>query len=192
MLKSSPDPWQARQNRLPPANRNMMSESNLSKSVTRQLLIFDSSEDLVRKHLAGREASPELRQFLKTLLKGTKWPGKINIPSGHDNLAAGQIFSSRLRQGILEVFSEVHVFLEGVTLVEKWPILGETDRISSLPKETFTATEIEKVRLIDDWIVQVRIKIPARNGTTKTVVRMFDFSGNQPGVRFVPNPLLCD
>jgi len=169
-----------------------MSESDLSKSVTRRLLVFDSDEDLLKKHLAGRDVSPELRQFLKMLLKGTKWPGKINIPSGHNNLAAGQIFSSRLKQGVLELFSELHVFLEGVTLVEKWPILGERDTISTLPKETFTAVEIEKVRLQEDGTVEVRIKLPVPDGTRKTVVRTFDFSGTQPSVRVVPNPLLGD
>jgi len=169
-----------------------MSEPDISKSVTRRLLIFDSGEDLLKKHLADREVIPELRHFLNTLLKGTKWPGKINIPSSHDNLAAAQIFSSKLQQGNLELFSELHVFLNGVTLVEKWPILGETRSISALPKETFTAIEIEKVLLLEDSLVQVKIKLPAPDGTKKSVLRTFDFSGNQPPVRVVPNPLLCD
>lgn len=144
------------------------------------------------KHLAGRDVSPELRNFLKTLLKGSKWPGKINIPSGHNDLAAAQIFSSKLKQGVLEVFSELHVFLQGVTLVEKWPVLGEADRISTLPKETFTAIEVEKVRLLENWMVQVRIRIPGADGTGKTVTRMFDFGGNQQPVRVVANPLLSE
>ena len=167
-----------------------MSESDLSKSVTRRLLMFDAEEDPLKKHLAGRNVSAELKQFLKTLLKGTKWPGKINIPSSHNNLAAAQIFSSRLKQGVLEIFSELHVFLEGATLVEKWPVLGESDSISTIPKETFTAIEIEKVRLLENSIVQVRIKMPAPDGARKTVTRTFDFSGDQPNVRVVPNPLI--
>ena len=117
-----------------------MSEPDYSKSITRKLLVFEADEDLIKKHLGGREVTPQLRQFLKTLLGGTKWPGKINIPSGHNNLAAAQIFSSRLKQGVLQLFSELHVFLDGVTLVEKWPILGELESISNLPKSGWMKT----------------------------------------------------
>ncbi len=169
-----------------------MSEPNVPGSITRKLLVFDSDEDRLNKHLAGRDVSPELRQFLMTLLKGAKWPGKINIPSGHNNLAAAQIFSSKLKQGFLEVFNEIQVFLDGVVLVEKWPILGETERISTLPKETFTAVEIEKVWLHKDWVVHVRIKMVTPDGTPRTAVREFDFSGIQPNVRVVQNPFLGD
>lgn len=166
-----------------------MAEPDLSKSTTRQILIYEPDEDQLTKYLAGRDISPELGKFLSRLMKGKKWPRKINIPSSHDDLAAALVFSSELKPGGLEIISELHVFLQGVTMVEKWPIVGEGDRISSMPKENFSAVEIEKVRLEDALLVQVTLKMPSPSGT-KTIVRSFDFSGTEPYVREVAHPLL--
>ena len=167
-----------------------MPQPDISKSTTRQILIFEPDEELLKKHLVGRDVSPGLGQFLIRLIKGKKWARKINIPSSHDNLAAALVFSSELKAGGLEIFSELHVYFEGNTVVEKWPVVSEKDRISALPKETFTSIEIERVRLEEQHVVQVTIKIPLPGGTSKTIVRTFDFSEGSPGVRVVQHPLL--
>ena len=73
---------------------------------------------------------------------------------------------------------------------ESWPVVGEGDRISAMPKEAFTAIEIEKVRLEPGRIVNVSLKMPLPGGASKTAVRTFDFSGEAPAVRLVANPLL--
>lgn len=170
----------------------MTTDPDLTKSTTRQILIFEPDEELLKKHLAGRDVTPGLGQFLLRLIKGKKWARKINVPSSHDDLAAALVFSSELKQGGLEIFSELHVFFAGKTMVEKWPVVGERDRISSLPKETFTSIEIEKVRLEGDNIVNVVIKMPLPGGTSKGVVRTFDFATEEGGTREVPNPLIGD
>ena len=92
----------------------------------------------------------------------------------------------------MEIFSELHVFFEGNTMIEKWPVVNESDRISSLPKETFMFIEIEKVRLEDERVVNVALKMPMSGGTNRTVVRTFDFNGDEPNVRVVAHPLLGD
>jgi len=168
-----------------------MPQPDISKSTTRQILIFEPDEELLKKHLVGRDVSPELAQFLRRLMKGKKWARKINIPSSHDNLAAALVFSSELKQGGLEIFSELHVFFEGRTIVEKWPVVEEKDRISTLPKETFTSIEIEKVRQEDNEIVNVTIVIPGPGGISRTTVRTFDFSGGESSVRVIRHPLLA-
>lgn len=165
-----------------------MTEPDVSKSSTRQILIFEPDEDQLKKHLAGRDISPELGQFLTRLMKGKKWPRKINIPSSHDNLAAAVVFSSELKKDGLEIFSELHVFFDGATIVEKWTVVNEADKISSLPKETFSSIEIEKVRLEDNHLVQVALKMALPGRTSKTVLRTFDFQSDEPNVRVVPHP----
>src|SRR6202020_90478 len=65
-----------------------MIESEASKSSTRQIVISEPDEGELQKQLVGRDLSPKLERFLTGLIKGKKWPRKINIPSAHDNLAA--------------------------------------------------------------------------------------------------------
>jgi len=168
-------------------NGTLMFESQLSKSSTRQILVSEPDEDMLKKQLEGRDLSPKLASFLTSLIKRKKWPRKINIPSAYDNLAAVLVFTSELKEAGLEIFSELHVFFADAVIVEKWRVMGEKERTSSMPKEAFSSIEIEKVR-IENGLVNVTLKVPVAGGD-KTVVRTFDFTANEPTVRFVPNPL---
>ena len=165
-----------------------MSAPVTSKSTTRQIVISEPDEKELQKQLAGRDLSPELARFLTGLIKSKKWPRKINVPSSHDNLAAVLVFTSELKEGGLEIFSELHVFFEGTSIVEKWKVMGEMEQTSSMPKEAFSSIEIEKVRT-EYGRVNVTLKMPVPGGVSKTVVRTFDFSGDEPHIRVVPHPL---
>lgn len=165
-----------------------MADEEGIKSATRQILIVEPDEVLLRHHLAGRTVSPGLDKFLSRLVSGKKWPRKINIPSTHDNLAAALVFSTELKEGGLEIYSELHVFFDGETRVEKWPVAGERDEKAALPKETFTSIEIEKVRLHEGKEVQVTLRIPVPEGVSQSVVRTFDFADGNGGMQIVAPP----
>lgn len=145
--------------------------------------------DQLKIALAGRQVSPGLAEFLKNLLKRKKWARKINIPSDHDDAAAVLVFTTQLKEGGLEIFSELHVFCAGRTMVEKWQVVGEDQQISLLPKEAFRAIDISKVH-VDGLVVNVEFSVPIVGGQSRTLIKTFDFSVEDSGVRTVPHPLL--
>ncbi len=161
----------------------------MSKSTTSRIVIFEPDEDHLDKALIDRELSPELTVFLKTLLHRKKWARKINIPSGSSDAAAVLVFTTSLKEGGLEILSELHVFLAGKTIVEKWQVLGESERTSLLPKEVFRAINIEKVR-VEGSTVKVEFTVPVPGGNSKSRIKTFDFAADEPSVREVPHPLL--
>jgi hypothetical protein len=161
----------------------------MNKSTTRRIVVFEPDAEELRQALVGRSLNPELVEFLRNLLKTKKWTRKINIPSGHNNVAAVLVFTTALKEGGLEIFSELHVFLAGQIMIEKWQVVGEGEHISQLPQEAFLAIDIEKVR-VDDKVVTVEFNVPMRGGHSTTLVKTFDFSADGPEIRFVPHPLL--
>jgi hypothetical protein len=161
----------------------------MSKSLTSRIVIFEPDVDQLKIALAGRQVSPGLAEFLKNLLKRKKWARKINIPSDHDDAAAVLVFTTQLKEGGLEIFSELHVFCAGRTMVEKWQVVGEGQQISLLPKEAFRAIDISKVR-VDGLVVNVEFSVPIVGGQSRTLIKTFDFSVEDPEVRTVPHPLL--
>lgn len=163
----------------------------MSKSTTHRIVIFEPDEDEVKKALVGRELSPGLAEFLKNLLKRKKWARRINLPSGHNDVAAVLVFTTTLKEGGLEILSELHVFFAGRIAVEKWEVVGESERISLLPKEAFRAIDISKVD-VEGARVSVEFTIPMAGGQSSTHVKIFDFSADEPEVRNVPHPLLED
>jgi hypothetical protein len=66
--------------------------------------------------------------------------------------------------------------------------MGETEKTSSVSKETFSGIDIEKVR-VDDGRVNVTLQMPVTGEETRTVVRTFDFNDTESHVRFVSHPL---
>ena len=162
----------------------------MDKSTTHRIQIYEPDEEQVKLALDGRQVAPGLRDFLKKLLSAKKWTRKINIPSGHEDLAAVLIFSTSLRESGLEILSELHVFYSGNVIVEKWEVAGENKRISSLPKEAFRAIDVQKVRREGDQ-VSVEFTVPVTGGQTSTLVHTFDFS-EEPRERHVPHPLESD
>jgi hypothetical protein len=142
---------------------------------TRKIALFEPNEELLFNALEGRELSSGLRQFLLGLLERKKWPRKINVPSGHNDAAAVLIFTSVLKEAGLEISSELHVYLAGKVLIEKWQVAGENDRIALLPKEAFRAIDIEKVR-VNGSLVTIEFSIPSANGDGSTLHKTFDFS----------------
>ncbi len=162
---------------------------SMEKSNTRRIIIFEPDAAELKNALVGRSLSPGLTEFLKNLLKSKKWTRKINIPSGHDDLAAVLVFTTALKEGGLEIFSELHVHFAGKTIVEKWQVVGEGDQISRLPKEAFDAIDVHKVR-VQDGDVTVEFSVSTPDGLNVTLVKTFDFLADNPGVRFVPHPLL--
>ena len=161
----------------------------MSKSTTRKIVIFEPDVQQLENALVGRELSPELIEFLKNLLKRKKWARKINIPSTHNDLAAVLVFTTKLKEAGLEIFSELHVFFAGRVMVEKWQIVGEAERTSLLPKEVFRAIDIKKVRAEGDE-VKVEFSVQLIGGDSSTRVKTFDFAADGPQVREVPHPLL--
>ena len=161
----------------------------MSKSITKRIVIFEPDAERLKNALAGRQVSPGLAEFLNTLLKRKKWARKINIPSDHDDVAAVLVFTTQLKEGGLEIFSELHVFCAGRSMVEKWQVVGEGERISLLPKEAFRAIDISKVR-VEGVQVNVEFSVPIVGGQSRTLIKTFDFSLEDTGPRVVPHPLL--
>jgi len=160
----------------------------MSKSSTSKIVILEPDQEHLEQQLAGRDLSPDLHRFLTNLLKTKKWPRMINIPSGRDDLAAVLVFTTALKEDGLEILSELHVFFAGRIMVEKWVVLGETDRATRLPKEALSPIVIEKVRAQGE---QVNVEIAASGpGEHIPISRSFDFSAEEPAVRIVPHPVL--
>ncbi|MEZ0256651.1 MAG: hypothetical protein ACAI37_15305, partial [Chthoniobacter sp.] len=113
--------------------------------------------------LVGRDVSPGMAEFLKNLLRRKKWVRKINIPSGYNDVAAVLLFATTLKEEGLEILSELHIYCGGKVLIEKWEVAGETEHIRSLPKETFRAIDITKVR-VDGPAVKVEFTVPTPAG----------------------------
>jgi hypothetical protein len=160
----------------------------MSKSTTKRIVIFEPDEEHLHQALAGRDLSPALIDFLNNLLKTKKWTRKINIPSGHDDVAAVLVFTTSLKEEGLEILSELHVFFAGKIMVEKWQVVGGAERTSLLPKEAFHAININKVRVQGDQ-VNVEFSVPTIEGHSGTLIKTFDFSVEGPQVRIVPHPL---
>ena len=161
----------------------------MSKSSTKRIVLFEPDSEQLNTALEGREISLALLEFLKNLLKTKKWPRKINIPSGSDDVAAVLVFTTALRERGFEILSELHVFYGGKVMVEKWEVVGETEQISLLPKEALQAIDVEKVR-VEGPRVTVEFSAPFVGGRTWTLVKTFDFSEAGNELRFVPHPLL--
>lgn len=160
-----------------------------SKSVTRHIAISEPDETLLRASLEGRNVSPELGKFLANLLRTKKWTRKITLPSTHEDVAVALVYTSSLKEGGLEILSELHVFFAGKTIVEEWQVVGESEKTSNLPKEMFTSINIQKV-MVDQGEVIVELSVPLDGGTAKVLAKRFDFSVDRPGIRAVPHPLL--
>jgi hypothetical protein len=160
----------------------------MPKSATKKIVLFEPDEDQLNKALAGRNLSPGLIDFLSNLLKTKRWTRKINIPSGHNDVAAVLVFTTALKEDGLEIFSALHVFRAGKIMVEKWQVVGGAERISLLPKEAFHAINIDRVRVEDDQ-VNVEFSVPTIGGHSGALMKTFDFSIEGPEVRMVPHPL---
>jgi len=161
----------------------------MSKSSTKKIVIFEPDEEGLKKALVGRDLSPELAAFLKNLLKRKKWARKINIPSGRNDVAAVLVFTTTLKEAGLEIFSELHVFCAGKIMVEKWQVLGESERTSLLGKEVFRAIDISKIR-VEGAEVNIEFSGPTIDGQSSTLTKTFDFAVEDPEVRIVPHPFL--
>ncbi len=162
----------------------------MTKTATSKIVIFEPDEELIKKALVGRELSPALLEFLKNLLKRKKWARRINIPADRDDVAAVLVFAATLKEAGLEILSELHVYCAGKIVVEKWEVVGASEKIALLPKEVFRAIDISKVR-IDGTQVSVEFSVPRIGRESgETLVKIFDFSGDKPSVQIVPHPLL--
>jgi hypothetical protein len=161
----------------------------MAKSSTHKITLFEPDEDALNKALVGRDTSPGLNAFLKNLLKRKKWTRKINIPSGYNDVAAVLVFTTTLKEAGLEILSELHVYFGGGSMVEKWEVAGEMERIRLLPKEAFRAIDISKVR-VDGAVVNVEFTVPLPGGQSGVHVKAFDFSAQGPEDRTVSHPLL--
>jgi len=159
-----------------------------AKTVTQHIAVSEPDEELLKKSVQGRELSPELATFLKNLIRTKKWTRKVTLPSCHDDLAVALVSTSTLKEGGLEILSELHVFFSGATIIEEWQVVGEREKTSALPKELFTSVDIYKVQVVDGK-VQVELTLPLEDGTEKTIVKTFDFADGGPKTRSVPHPL---
>jgi hypothetical protein len=157
---------------------------------TGRIVLFEPDVDALQKALADREVSPDLGAFLHGLLKRKKWARKINLPSGHDDVAVVLVFTTTLKEAGLEIFSELHVFFAGKIIVEKWQIVGEGERIALLPKEIFRAIDIAKVR-VEGLRVSVEFRVPPMGRqSSETLVKTFDFAGEKPRIDVAAGPLI--
>lgn len=163
--------------------------SQLEKSTTAHIVISEPDEEQLRRSLQGRELSPELSKFLLNLMKTKKWTRKITLPSTHENVAVALVFASTLKEGGLEIVTELHVFFNNRTIVEEWKVLGESDETSAIPKEAFTSMSIRKV-VVEDDSVHVELTIPSSGGQMKVIDKRFDFGTGEPRLRTVAHPLM--
>ncbi|MGB8167224.1 MAG: hypothetical protein WCF18_07005, partial [Chthoniobacteraceae bacterium] len=139
----------------------------MQKSTTKRIVLFEPDQRQLKSALEDRELSPGLTAFLTNLLKAKKWTRKINIPSGHDNVAAVLVFTTALRTAGFEILSELHVYYAGKVIVEKWQVVGEEEQIALLPKEAFHAIDIDKVR-VQDGQVTIEVSAPIIGGHSGT------------------------
>jgi len=161
----------------------------MQKSTTTRIAITDPDDEQLESLLQTRKITPGLSGFLTELLRAKKWARKINIPSGHDDVAAVLVFTTKLKDEGLEIFSELHVYFAGKTLVEKWEVAGESEEIGSLPKEALSAIDITKVR-VEGSCVAVEFNVPMPEGQGRTLVETFDFTAEGPACRIIPHPLI--
>lgn len=173
----------------PPRDKAAHSEPASTKRDSRRITIFEPDQADVEKAITGRDLSPGLAEFLENLLRRKKWIRKIHIPSGHDDVAAVLLFTTTLKEGGLEISSELHIYFAGKRMIEKWEVAGEWEQIRSLPKESFQAIDITKVRVIGD-VVSVEFTAPSARGQSGLYVTTFDFLGDESDMRTVPHPLL--
>ncbi|WP_157447654.1 hypothetical protein [Chthoniobacter flavus] len=152
-------------------------------------MIFEPNQADLDKAVLGRDVSAGLAKFFENLLQRKKWVRKINIPSRHDDVAAVLLFTTTLKEGGLEILSELHIYCAGKTMIEKWEVAGEWQQIRSLPQESFQAIDITKVR-VDGNVVSVDFTVPSSEGQSGLYFTQFDFSSDEPPVRTVPHPLL--
>lgn len=172
-----------------PQSCGLQIASDQQKSATKHIVISEPDEQQLRLSIEGRELAPGLITFLKRLLKASRWTRIINIPSGRNDLAAVIVFTSTLKAGGLEIVSELHVFLAGRTIVEKWQIAGENEQKSFLAQRVFSAVDIQKVR-VEGTVVTVELSAPTRVGSRETRIRSFDFGSETQPIRVIPNPFL--
>jgi hypothetical protein len=166
-----------------------MPHSNQQKSTTSRLLAFEPNEELLHTATEGRQLSPELMSGLKRLLNSRKWAQQVNIPSSHNAVAAVMVFTSSLKEGGLEILSEMHVFYEDKRIVEKWIVVEEKEPTSSQRPRVFRAAGIEKVQ-VDGTKVHVSVRGPLAAGGFKTIVKTFDFASEPHDIRVVPHPFV--
>ncbi|HEX4083299.1 MAG TPA: hypothetical protein VHY22_00200 [Chthoniobacteraceae bacterium] len=139
--------------------------------------------------MAERDVSSGLAVFLKNILQRRKWVRKINIPRDHDDAAAALVCTTTLKEGGLEILSELYVYCAGKTIVEKWEVAGEREQIRLLPKESFQAIDITEVRM-NGLEMTVEFTTPAASGHNRTHRSIFDFAPESPRERTVLHPLL--
>ncbi|HEY2343688.1 MAG TPA: hypothetical protein VGH90_11680 [Chthoniobacteraceae bacterium] len=132
-----------------------------------------------------------MRDFLKDLLRRKKWVRKINIPSGCDDVGAVLLFTTVLKEGGLEISSELHVYCAGKMMMERWEVAGEREPIRSMSKESLQAIDIKKVR-VEGNLISVEFTAPSPSGQNRYFVTTFDFACEGPVARTVPHPLLRD
>lgn len=147
----------------------------MTTTTTHRIAIFEPDEEALKKAVIGRDLSPGLAAFLQNLLKRKKWARKINIPSGHNDVAVVLVFTTALKEGGLEILSELHVYFAGQIIVEQWEVAGEAQRIHLLPKEAFRALDITKVR-VEGSLVHVEFTVPMPGGQSGQHEKTFDFS----------------
>lgn len=165
------------------------SKSKSAKSDSCRIAIFEPNQADLDEAVIGREVSGGLAGFLANLLRRKKWVRKINIPSGYDDVAAVLLFTSTLKEGGLEILSELHIYYAGKSRIEKWEVAGEWEQIGSLPKEALQAIDITRVQ-VEDKVVSVEFTVPSSRGQSGSHVTTFDFLEDGPEVRTVLHPLL--
>jgi hypothetical protein len=157
-----------------------------AKSSTRRIVIAERSEELFWRHVAGRKVSPELDAFLKNLTSGRTWMRKINIPSTHENVAAVLVFPSDLKGREGEILNELHVFLDGEVIIEKWQA-PKNSPLAVLRNEMVSSLEIQKVRMRHRRVgVEFRMSVPG--GDERFAVKLFDFAEEYLRIRVVAHP----
>jgi len=171
------------------SERSSSSKSASAKSESRRIAIFEPNQADLDEAVIGREVSGGLAGFLANLLRRKKWVRKINIPSGYDDVAAVLLFTTTLKEGGLEILSELHIYFAGRSMIEKWEVAGEWEQISSLPKEALQAIDITRVQ-VDGKVVSVEFTVPSSTGRSGSHVTKFDFLEDGSEVRTVLHPLL--
>lgn len=174
---------------LPLPDRRAPLEPESAKAESRRIAIFEPNQADLDLAVIGRDISSGLARFLESVLRRKKWVRKINIPSGCDDVAAVLLCTTTLKEGGLEILSELHIYCAGKTMIEKWEVAGEWEQIRSLPKETFQAIDITKVR-VDGEVVSVEFTVPLPAGQSRLHVSTFDFLAEGSEVRTVLHPLL--
>ncbi len=134
-----------------------------------------------------KKVSRKLKNYLIEMVSKPAWPREIMLPSTHDNVAALLICEPGGEIGNLTISDELHLFFDGMIIIERWPYIAN----GGLERTAFKLLKIRKVK-VSGQLVEVLLEEPESGCQSAGLRRRFDFSDHtgEPVIKEVSHPLL--